>query len=49
MGDVVQAYKIYEGLGHGDMISYNTEEFVQDILDFLAPSANDPELSLIIQ
>lgn len=50
MGDnVVQAYKIYEGLDHGSMISYNTEEFVNDVLDFLKPNANDAPLDYILQ
>jgi len=49
MGDVVQAYKVYEGLDHGTLISYSTPEFVQDMIDFLAPKDNDPALELIIQ
>ena len=49
MGSVVQAFHMYEGLGHGDVISYNTPEFNQDIQSFLAPSEGDPSLELVIQ
>ena len=40
---------MYEGVGHGDLISYNTPEFNQAIHDFFAPSESDPALELIIQ
>ena len=49
MGDMVQAYHIYPGLDHGSMIAYNTDEYVQHILDFLKPTANDAPLSLMLQ
>ena len=49
MGDIVQAYHIYADLDHGSQIMYNTDEYVQDILDFLKPTANDAPLSLMLQ
>jgi len=42
---MVQAFKVYPGLDHTFMIMYNTEEFVQDILEFFAPdSEGDSDL-----
>jgi hypothetical protein len=41
MNGAVQAFQIYEEMSHGDLISYNTEQYVQDILDFL--KTNDGE------
>jgi len=49
MGDMVQAYHIYPGLDHGSQIMYNTDQYVQDILNFLAPTANDHPLELVLQ
>ena len=41
MGNSVQVNKMYEGIGHGDFIAYDTEEFVQDVLDFLKPAQSN--------
>jgi hypothetical protein len=37
MGAMMQFYKFYPGVGHGDFISVNTPEYVKDLLDFLSP------------
>jgi len=50
LGDMVKAFKVYPGLDHNHMIMYNTEEFVQDMIDFFAPDApGDSDLSILIQ
>jgi len=37
MGDMMQVFKFYPGVGHGDFITVNTPEYFKDLLDFLSP------------
>ena len=47
MGDMMQAFKVYEGLDHTTVIMFNTEAFVQDMKDFFAPSEQgDSDLTI---
>ena len=50
LGDMMKAFKVYPGLDHTLVILYNTDAFVQDILDFFAPDeSGDSDLSILLQ